>query len=632
MKSVRTIGLAIAMLLVLSIGATAWDEGVVDRFGRPGNTDGSRMQPAPLSPCVSANFSYDIGDLWFPGVYTVGLALYTGYYPGSAQNQSIFQAAPWAGGYVDGAEDGGVWTAMGSFDQLDFLKYDSICSGFKVAQPGHGSIDIESTFDTARSPKDLGMVVTLRYMMWTDPRYDDFVLVKAGLKFNKAIKHFWWGWLMDCDIGNNTLADYYYDDLVGYDESRGVAYMYDDDGDPAVPSDPKSKLLSPAHVGQVLLSAPPPGGRITESPANSVSWETSSWWDWNNDVTGDDAAYERMSQGTIKQTPPDQPFDYRMLTAVGPYEVQAGDSATVYFAIVFGEGYDPSYWSRRANLGASQATLGSLVEHVESVKDLFAKGLVIDDQAPEPPAMQEPITNGKEVTLSWQCPSEEEDSFAGYRVYKSNVSNVGPWDLIRDFGSRPYESSCLDTLKIGFPTFYLVTAYDQQGSESTKGAASTKTLDGVYAATLPSDYAGDCEGGCAAECQGCQDCLRTCMEACMKSKLQHALDGVLVAPNPYRGSGDWERLDYEGRLSFMNLPKQCTIYLYSLTGEMVGIVYHNVSGDETPDPAGNETGGESWDMLTSNNQSIASGIYLYRVFSSGYGEKVGKFAIIKGDR
>jgi hypothetical protein len=304
----------------------------------------------------------------------------------------------------------------------------------------------------------------------------------------------------------------------------------------------------------------------------------------------------------------------------------------MYFAIVFGEGLDAEYWARRARLGGSTTDLSPLVENVENAKALLAAGLVIDDPAPEPPLLFEPVSGGRQVSLRWESAAEEDDDFAGYRVYRSNVSNVGPWDLIGDFGSRPYANACEDTLKIGFPTFYMVTAFDQAGNESTKGAASSKTLDGVYATTLPSDYDGDCQASCEEQCQGCPECLEKCMQECMRQKARHALDGVLVAPNPYRGSGDWERLDYEGRLSFMNLPQQCTIYIYSLTGEQVDVVPHNTTGDPSPDPAGNETGGESWDMLTGSNQSIASGIYIFRVVSDGYGEKVGKFAVIKGDR
>jgi hypothetical protein len=585
-----------------------------------------------MAPCVYPDNSFTIGQLWHPQIYTVGLNMYTGYYPGSSHNYHVFQSGFWAGGYSEESEGGDPWTAIATFDRFDYMMYDSVCSGFNVAQAANSAIEVESTFDTAYSPKDLGLKVTLKYMMWEDPRLDDFVIVKVGLKFSKNIQHFWWAWMTDGDIGNNDLPDYYYDDLTGYDEVRGLAYMYDDDGDPAVESDRMSKLLSPTHVGQVLLSGPPPGGTITEDPTQGVSWETFSWWDWNNDITGDASAYERMSEGMIKSYPPDTPFDYRIMTAIGPYEVSAGDSATFYFATVFGDGLDASYWSRRARAGAEVSSLGSLTEHVDNLTDFFADGMVLDDPAPFAPVIEEPTIDGREVTLRWESDSEEDDDFAGYRVYQSLVSNTGPWDLVGDFEGRPFPRSYMDTVRIGFPTFYLVTAYDQSANESTHGAATTKTIDGVYATTRPSDDDADCDEICTEECMGCPECYDRCMQACMEGKLRAALDDVIVAPNPYRGSADWERLDYEGRIAFYNLPQQCTVYIYSLTGEKVGTVYHNVPGDDTPDPGGNETGGERWDMLTENHQSIASGIYIYRVVSDEYGEKIGKFAVIKGDR
>jgi hypothetical protein len=628
MEMKKTVSISLLILLLFLASAQAYDADVLKRFGPPGTrTSGC----APLAPCISANFSYTIGDLWFPEIYNIGLSLYTGYYPGSSGNLQIFQTGLWAGGYPVEAQGGDPYTAIATFDQLDFLKYDSVCSGFKVAYADNRSLEVESTFDTGYSPYDLGMTVTLRYRMWDDPRLDDFVLVEVELSFAKDVQHFWWGWMTDCDMGNNDLPDYYYDDLVGFDEVRGVAYMYDDDGDPVDAKDLSSKLLSPTYVGQVLLSGPPPGGRIVENPTPSVSWETFDWWDWNNDVIGRASAYDRLSEGTIKPYPPDTPFDYRMLTAIGPYDVRAGDTATFVFGLVMGEGLDADYWSRRARAGGEVTDLGTLLDHVENLKDFFADGLTLADAAPEPPVLGETILDGRKAILSWQSDSEEDDDFAGYRVYRSLVSNIGPWQLIGDYPGKPAVNSHEDIVRIGFPTFYLATAYDLGGNESTTGGARCKTLDGVYATTKPSDYDGDCAGMCEEQCQGCPECYERCMQECMSAKIKAAMDDILVAPNPYRGSADWERLDYEGRISFYNLPGSCTIYIHSMTGELVDVVQHNTSGDQSPDPAGSETGGESWDMLTANGQSIASGIYIYRVDSPKYGQKIGKFAVIRGE-
>lgn len=628
MRMCTRIAVSLLVFMAFTCAALAYDEAVVTKFGN----DAPAILGGTASPtgCVGVTSSYTIGDLWFPGIYSIGLTLYSGYYPGSTQDMQIFQAGLWMGGYADENEAGDPWMAIGTFDQLDFYIYDSVCSGFAFARPGQSNLDVECEFDTGYSPHDLGVRVNLRHMMWEDPRYDDFIIIRADLSFSKDLSHYWWGYMSDCDIGNNSLKDYYYDDLTGYDEVRGIAYMYDDDGDPALIDDPSSGLLSPHFVGHVLLSAPPPGGAVTEEPLPSVSWETFTWWDWNNDVTGPASAYDRLSAGTIKQHPPDTPFDYRILTSVGPYEARAGDQATIYMAIVFGQGLDAEYWRRTG--GGGTPDLGTLVEHVDAARNLFANGLQIDDPAPIAPVLEEPRLSGRVVSLEWESASEEDDDFQGYRVYKSYVSNCGPWDLIRDFSGRPYVNTALDTVKIGFPAFYCITAYDTGENESTKGGFDVKTLNGVIATTLPTDWSGDCEFDCSEHCQGCDECYKDCMDECMKDRRARALDNVLVAPNPYRGSADWERSDYEGTIMFQNLPKRCSIFIYSLTGELIRTVHHNVPGDETPDPEGSETGGERWDMLTYNNMSIASGIYIYRVVSDEYGDAIGKFAVIRGER
>ena len=628
MRMCTRIAVSLLVFIAFSQMALAYDEALVAKFGNsaPAILGGT----ASPTSCVGVTSSYTIGDLWFPGLYSIGLTLYSGYYPGSTQDQQIFQSGLWMGGYVDENEAGDPYMAVGTFDQLDFYIYDSVCSGFAVAQPSQSNLDIECEFDTGYSSRDLGVRVKLRYMMWEDPRYDDFVIIRADLSFSRDLSHYWWGWMSDCDIGNNSLKDYYYDDLTGFDEVRGVAYMYDDDGDPALIDDPSSGLLSSHFVGHVLLSAPPPGGAVTEDPSASVAWETFTWWDWNNDVTGPGSAYERLSAGTIKHFPPDTPFDYRILSSVGPYNAKAGDEATIYMAIVFGQGFDADYWRRIG--GGGSPDLGTLVDHVDAAKDLYANGLQIDDPAPEAPVLYEPRLSGRVVSLEWRSDSEEDDDFQGYRVYKSYVSNSGPWELIRDFSGRPYVNSAIDTVKIGFPAFYCATAYDMHESESTKGGYDVKTLTGVVATTLPTDWSGDCEFDCDEYCDGCDECYDLCMEECMRDRRADALDNILVAPNPYRGSADWERTDYEGTIMFQNLPKRCAIFIYSLTGELINTVHHNLPGDDTPDPEGSETGGERWNMLSYNNMSIASGIYIYRVVSDDYGEAIGKFAVIRGER
>ena len=102
---------------------------------------------------------------------------------------------------------------------------------------------------------------------------------------------------------------------------------------------------------------------------------------------------------------------------------------------------------------------------------------------------------------------------------------------------------------------------------------------------------------------------------------QETVEDVTVAPNPYVGTNQAELQEYETILGFHNLPKKCTIYVYTLLGNLVDIIHHD-----------SESGSEFWDMTTRTNEAISSGLYVYRVVSDDGQEKLGKFAVIKGQR
>lgn len=96
-----------------------------------------------------------------------------------------------------------------------------------------------------------------------------------------------------------------------------------------------------------------------------------------------------------------------------------------------------------------------------------------------------------------------------------------------------------------------------------------------------------------------------------------SLDDIKVVPNPYVVSAAWEHTAGESKLEFTNLPDRCTVRIYTLAGDLVRTLEHADNG-----------GTASWDVLSSNSQGIAPGIYFYHV-DSEYGTKIGKFAIIK---
>ncbi len=109
---------------------------------------------------------------------------------------------------------------------------------------------------------------------------------------------------------------------------------------------------------------------------------------------------------------------------------------------------------------------------------------------------------------------------------------------------------------------------------------------------------------------------------------------VSVFPNPYKIDGGYAEAGYEDvasalsperarRIHFANLPREATIRIYTLDGDLVRELQHPCDCDLQE--------GESmmaWDLISRNTQAVVSGIYLYSV-ESKLGTQVGKFVIIK---
>ena len=104
------------------------------------------------------------------------------------------------------------------------------------------------------------------------------------------------------------------------------------------------------------------------------------------------------------------------------------------------------------------------------------------------------------------------------------------------------------------------------------------------------------------------------------------LDKINVVPNPYISTDKWEKRNVsqtgrgERRIDFTNLPANCTVRIYTITGSLVKTLYK----DSSP-----TNGSLSWNLVTEDGMDIAYGLYIYHVEAPGVGEKIGKFAIIK---
>ena len=94
---------------------------------------------------------------------------------------------------------------------------------------------------------------------------------------------------------------------------------------------------------------------------------------------------------------------------------------------------------------------------------------------------------------------------------------------------------------------------------------------------------------------------------------------VHTVPDPYYVTNAFEQSPTGKVLRFVNLPSECIIRIYSLSGILVQMIAVNdVTG-----------GGEAqWNLRNRNNQFVASGVYFYHVETRDGKSKIGRFTIV----
>ena len=197
------------------------------------------------------------------------------------------------------------------------------------------------------------------------------------------------------------------------------------------------------------------------------------------------------------------------------------------------------------------------------------------------------------------------DSSAIHRVYPEADRN-DPTDTTEDGNRRYYEYEyVIPNLQPSKPYYVTVTAFDFGSRRiALSSLESALNLNSVLAYPLPSTGQVEAEGM-----------------------------SVGVYPNPYRIDGEYAAAGYENRdrtksaeraraLHFYNLPKICTIRIYTMAGDLIQQIEHN-----RPD-GGPDAQQERWNLISRNTQAVVTGVYIYHV-SSEMGEQVGKLVIIK---
>jgi hypothetical protein len=484
MKGFKCLFIAACLLAVL------WGvPGARNNPASPENPIAFKESRLLLGPTTSVpdQFFHDlhIGALWFPSISNKGYVGYydiSAFYPGGGNQSNVWHSGMWAGGYVDDGDGFGnnAWRFHGSnASHSDPYRYDTLEEQAVVETEtdlGYPypyrrlTVHVNTAAKPLEPPSadpidaldgDMGLDVTYEWHQWGVRGYDNWVFIHVRIEFSKPIEDFYWGWMTDCDVGDVTLFNYYFDDYAGWDAVLKFCYMRDWDydplsGQPAAPATEDSVFLSPDVVGQCLLAAPPVSGPITADPDPAQQWVTKNYWDWNNDISSVQDQYNRLAGVWENPFPSPTDFDYRILNGVGPYDVSAGDTAHFWMAYVVGEGYDDD----------SHATygLGTLFDHVQDAEAFFDGGMVIaaSEVPPQAPDLDPDLdvdVVGDSIRVHWSPYIDIPGGVTGdvFFVYRSTVSGLGPWERVAVFTDSVGEAwvelaaTC---------TYFWVEAYD----------------------------------------------------------------------------------------------------------------------------------------------------------------------------
>lgn len=499
---------------------------------------------------------------------------------------------------------------------------------------------VKATGSGEERHRPMGLRVIQNTYSWGFDPLDDFVIVELNI----------------VNVGDVVLQDLWvgiYSELVTNNRNGYANWppggVWFDRQDPHYESDPRmlrnNRKGSPQYgYGAIKLLGTGgfgPYGRGPDSVSTKEislpiwSWSPGQFLNWR-----DVDLYALMSTGSTYWPPEDgipDPDNTEVnpvtVFSVGPFRLLApGDTMQAVFAFMAGDDRTDlernAFWAQKA------------------YDDAYA--------LPSPPSspVLRVFPQHQEITLRWsQDPEREPDpaskeiDFQGYRVFVSETPEIKGFKLAKQFDIRdgvgfdtgldairrstPYITEEGDSLwyefalqgvPTGFKRYVSVVSYDfQEGDPPT--LVSGINQNNTYVIAGP-------------------------------SRAEVGSREVSVFPNPYRGESAFDGHNVDGSINprkrvlwFVNLPQRASIRIYTLAGDLVRQYEFDAAtyvGQGTngilPDRADIAVGRNlvssgtmaGFDLLNSDTQEIASGLYMFSVRDLDTGEtSQGKFMVIR---
>jgi hypothetical protein len=384
--------------------------------------------------------------------------------------------------------------------------------------------------------------------------------------------------------------------------------------------DSVGRLAAPQFIGLLTLFADDP----TNIGMDDINQPSTTNWVYSNDnLTSNNSPYnqvkmqqeyEFMSQG--HQTPrhawaaePTGNFanqqselqsdaGYSFGNGYGPYTIGPGESIKIVMAeAVDGLGIDECIdIGRQYKKGEIDAVTKNtwVLTGKDSLFDTFRRAIsnyasgYSESQAPLPPKTFDIEGGGDRIILTWEIYSSSTD-IQGFRIYRNEGEFDNPFKppvLIYEAAANERRFDDLSPIR-GIGYYYYIQTVDNNGEVSNRHY--TQSFDPAF----------------LVRPAGMQ------------------MSDVRIVPNPFILSASPNRLRFGSsepdKLAFFNIPGQCTIQIFTETGELVYTIEHT-----------NGSGDEYWKGVNYSNQLVVSGIYIAVIKDNVTGEQgIVKFVVIR---
>ncbi|HJY64335.1 MAG TPA: hypothetical protein VJ455_09280 [Ignavibacteria bacterium] len=658
--NVGSIGLTITNFGTIGHGFTLW----------PG-------QPSCEYPKGSGIEHLFDGGLWFGGIKNGVVRVSTGAIDASSANRGE--------GFEYTNTSGQVITIKSSLTSSPYYSPDAISHQDLICEYIDTNTTVGGGIIVNHSP--MGLKIIQQSYCWNYPYADFFVIMRyriinIGYRGDNApIDSVFVGMWNDLVVRNTQVtqpggSSFYTKGGNGWDSAFALGYEFDSNGDVG---------FTNSYIGIKFLGSTPFGRTSADTIAvrrNFVTWQFRNTVDAiyfapQSDANGIQLGrYTKMNgyfDATTRVNPTilsqiRQPSNRSILVTGGPYaRLNYLDTIEVVFGVVCAkktggdpQSWDSTYqrtelhshaeWCQKAYNGEDKNGNGRL----DPGEDIDGDGVLDRYLLPSPPniPVTKAINENRKVTLYWTANAESSidpitlsRDFEGYRIYRTNAGAdidpakpllssfvlTGDFDSINNIGyntgfnyiklSQPktfpndtnhywYRFEFSNQLN-GWQYVYAVTAYDKGDSVNNLESLESSLIGNSFR-IIP--------GAAAVEDESTP---------------------IGIYPNPYYGNAMWDgQQERERKIYFFNLPEQCEITVYTIAGDIVDKFSHdskNYNGSDIQwfktfaDGTQILAGGEhAWDMISRNDQAIATGLYLFTVKNSKTGFiKTGKFLVIK---